>query len=85
MVNVINIQKIGERLYTLDVRGHVCPYPELLALRAIQNLSTGDTLEVILDNPPSVRDIPITLEKRAYGKTDVKRIDSRTWKIIVQI
>lgn len=81
----MNIQKIEERLYTLDVRGHVCPYPEILALRAIQNLSTGDTLEVILDNAPSVRDIPVTLRKRAYGKTDVKRIDSRSWKIIVQI
>jgi TusA-related sulfurtransferase len=85
MANEINVQKIGERLYTIDVRGHVCPYPELLSLRAIQSLSTGDTLEVILDNAPSVRDIPITIEKRAYGKTDVKRVNNKTWKIIVQI
>lgn len=80
-----DIQKIDERSYSLDVRGHVCPYPELLTLRALQSLSSGDVLEVILDNPPSVRDIPIAIEKRGYGKPDVLSADKGTWKIIIRI
>lgn len=81
----IEIQRIGKGRYSLDVRGHVCPYPELLTLRALQSLSSGDVLEVLLDNPPSVRDIPLTISKRGYGKPDVSRVDKGTWKIIVQI
>lgn len=85
MTSGINIQKKEEGCYFIDVRGHVCPYPELLTLRALQSLSTGDTLEVILDNPPSLRDIPITIKKRGYGKPDILRVDKGEWKIIVQI
>ncbi|MHA2370972.1 MAG: sulfurtransferase TusA family protein [Candidatus Hodarchaeales archaeon] len=80
-----NIQRISEKRYSLDVRGHVCPYPELLTLRALQSLSPNDTLEIVVDNPPSVKDIPVTLEKRGYKEIDVSRISKGTWKIIVQI
>ena len=81
----MDVQKIDEKRYCLDVRGYVCPYPELLTLRALQGLSPGDVLEVILDNPPSVKDVPITIEKRGYGAPSVLNVDKETWKIIVQI
>jgi TusA-related sulfurtransferase len=53
-------------------------------LRALQNLPLESILEIILDNPPSVKDIPITIEKRGYKKPEVVRVDKGTWKIIVQ-
>ena len=81
----IEVQRIGEGRYSLDVRGQVCPYPELLTLRALQNLSSGDILEVILDNPPSIRDIAIVIEKRGYGKPDVSNVDNETSKITINI
>lgn len=77
------VEKVNEGLYRLDVRGLVCPYPQLLVTRALSNLSPNETLEVILDNPPSVRDIPPILEGRGY-KVNVIRLDSATWKVIVQ-
>jgi TusA-related sulfurtransferase len=77
------LQKTGENRYTLDVRGQVCPYPELLTLKALQRLAPDDTLEVIVDNPPSIRDIPITLEKRGYAPPHVTRLNG-TWRIVVQ-
>lgn len=80
----IDIQSIGKGRYSLDVRGKVCPYPELLTLRALQNLPPESILEIILDNPPSVKDIPITLEKRGCKKPEIVRVDKGTWKIIVQ-
>ena len=81
----IEVQSIGEGRYSLDVRGQVCPYPELLTLRALQNLSSGDSLEVTLDNPPSIRDIAIVIEKRGYGKPDVSNVDNETSKITINI
>ena len=80
-----DIKRTSEGRFSLDVRGQVCPYPELLTLRALQNLSPGNILEVILDNPPSLRDISITLEKRGYGTPDVLSLDKGIWKIIVHI
>lgn len=79
----IKVEKVDEGLYRLDVRGLVCPYPQLLVTRALSNLSPNEKLEVILDNPPSVRDIPPTLEGRGY-KVSIIRLDSTTWKIIIQ-
>ena len=81
----IELVQINEHEYSLDVRGQVCPYPELLTLKAIQNLSTGDTLEIMIDNPPSVRDIPVTLEKRGLTSLEIIRIDRGTWKILITI
>ncbi|NIM46465.1 MAG: hypothetical protein GTO54_12745, partial [Nitrososphaeria archaeon] len=57
---------MDEKRYSLDVRGGVCPYPQLLTTRTLSQLNTGDTLEVTLDNPPSVKDIPPALEKKGY-------------------
>ena len=81
----IDVQRISEGRYSLDVRGQVCPYPELLTLRALQNLSSGDILEVILDNPPSIRDISVVIEKRGYGKPDVSNVDKEASKITIRI
>jgi len=75
-------EKTDERLYLLDVRGLTCPYPQILVTKALSNLSAEDVLEVVLDNPPSVRDIPLALEKKGYEIT-VSRPDSSTWKIVI--
>ncbi len=49
--NKFQVQKIDEKLFTLDVRGLTCPYPQLLVMRSLSNLSLSDVLEVILDDP----------------------------------
>jgi len=79
-----NLQKTGEKRYSLDVRGQVCPYPQLLTLRALGSLSSGDILEVILDNPPSVRDIPPALKEKGYEVSNMSSVDRGTWKIVAQ-
>ncbi|MBO3798418.1 MAG: sulfurtransferase TusA family protein [Thermoproteota archaeon] len=80
----LRIEKVEERLYRIDARGLVCPYPQLLIVRAISSLSPGDVLEVLVDNPPSVKDIPSILEERGH-MVDVVQLDSVTWKMLVHI
>lgn len=77
-----DVEKIGENRYSLDVRGSVCPYPQVLTLRALSSLSSDSVLEVILDNPPSVRDIPPVLKEKKY-KVEVSDVAKGTWKIVV--
>ncbi len=79
-----SLQKVGEKRYVLDVRGLTCPYPQVLVTRALESLSSKDVLEVVLDNPPSVRDIPPALKDRGYNVLDVSGSDANSWKIVVQ-
>ena len=75
--------KLEDGLYTIDVTGLACPYPQLLVQSALEDLSPDDVLEVVLDNPPSVRDVPEALRKRGYT-SEVTPFDKTKWKIVVR-
>jgi TusA-related sulfurtransferase len=77
------VTKLEDGLYTIDVTGLACPYPQLLVQSALADLSPDDILEVILDNPPSVRDVPEALGKRGYA-SEVTPFDTTKWKIVVR-
>ena len=77
------LTKLEDGLYSIDVTGLVCPYPQLLAQSALEDLSSDDVLEVVLDNPPSVRDVPEALGKRGYD-SEVAPFDGTKWKIVVR-
>jgi TusA-related sulfurtransferase len=76
-------KKIGEKRYRIDVQGLTCPYPQVLVTRALDKLSPEDTLEVVLNNPPSARDIPPALKERGHSVAETVAIDQTTWKIVV--
>lgn len=85
MKKSFKLQKIGEKRYSLDVRGYVCPYPQLLTMRALESLSSYDILEVILDNLPSVRDIPPAIKEKGFEVlTNQSRVTKGTWKMSIQ-
>ncbi len=79
----IKLIKIEDNLYELDVRGMVCPFPQILIIKALENLAKKDILEVFIDNPPSVRDIPPALERKGYN-TDIVKIDKINSKFVIQ-
>ncbi len=84
MSNNYNPQEISQNHYKLDVKGLTCPYPQVLVTRALDQLSPEDTLEVVLNNPPSARDIPPALRDRGYEASDAEALEQNTWKIIVK-
>ena len=79
----IKLKKIEDNLYELDVRGMVCPFPQILIIKALENLAENDILEVFIDNPPSVRDIPPALERKGYN-TGLVKIDKINSKLVIQ-
>lgn len=79
----INLKKIDEKHYELDVRGLVCPFPQVMVTRVLEDLTREKILEVIIDNPPSVRDIPPALERKGY-KSEIVKIDKITSKIVIR-
>lgn len=78
-----NPKKIGDKRYTIDVQGLTCPYPQVLVTRALDQLSSEDTLEVVLNNPPSARDIPPALKERGHNVAETVTLEKNAWKIIV--
>ncbi|EGV04986.1 sulfur transfer protein SirA [Haemophilus pittmaniae HK 85] len=43
---------------TLDTQGLRCPEPVMLVRKTIRNLTDGDVLLIIADDPATTRDIP---------------------------
>ena len=79
----IKFDKISDGLYELDVKGYVCPHPQMYTKKALQKLSGGDTLHLIFDNPSSGESIIAMVE--SDGNEIVERHEgdgSFMWKIL---
>ena len=46
-------EKVGDGKYQLDVQGYVCPHPQLYTKKALEKLQSGETLDLLFDNPSS--------------------------------
>lgn len=49
----MKFEKISDGHYQLDVKGYVCPHPQIYTKKALAKIEVGDHLEVIFDNPSS--------------------------------
>lgn len=56
----------------LDVRGEVCPYPQIEAKKALEKLKSGDVLVVYTDHVDAVANVPPAV------KNQVSKV--RVWK-----
>ncbi|MFA7386762.1 MAG: sulfurtransferase TusA family protein [Thiohalobacteraceae bacterium] len=67
----------------IDCLGAVCPRPQLLTLRAIDQMSEGEVLELLVDNPSSAEAIPAM--GMALGMTHLATLkDAHGWRIYVR-
>ena len=78
------LKPAGEKKYTIDMRGLTCPYPEILARRALSAVATGESVEITLDNVPSVENIPAAAEEMKHEVIEVKKIGERDWRIVIR-
>ncbi len=42
----------------LDLRGETCPYPPVYTIQELEEMRSGEILEVIVDHPPSITTVP---------------------------
>ncbi|MDH3318578.1 MAG: sulfurtransferase TusA family protein [Betaproteobacteria bacterium] len=49
----MKFEKRSDGQYLLDVKGYVCPHPQLYTKKALGRLQAGEVLEVQFDNPSS--------------------------------
>jgi len=69
----------------LDVMGRVCPYPLVLAKKAVEKLASGQILKILCDAPASAEDsLPKWCEKHGHKFESVKDDTKGSWDIYIQ-
>ena len=56
---------------TLDVCGEVCPMPVMKTNEALAKMKSGETLEVIVDYPPSKENVSRLVTSKGYEMLNV--------------
>jgi len=49
----MKFEKVSDGHYQLDVKGYVCPHPQIYTKKALAKINASDHLEVVFDNPSS--------------------------------
>ena len=53
----VQFRKEAEGVYLLDVKGYVCPHPQLFTKKSLEKMKPGDVLNLVFDNPSSAESI----------------------------
>lgn len=68
----------------IDIRGEVCPYTFVKSKLAIEELQSGQILEVIVDHAPATENVPRSLEGEGHKVLEVAKIGEHEWRIVIQ-
>lgn len=67
----------------IDCRGAMCPRPQMLTMKVMQEMKEGDVVEVNCDNPAAVEGFPSLAIKLASTHLCTQR-DGSTWHIYLR-
>ena len=76
-----------KNLQKLDIRGKVCPMTFVYTKLALEKMNSGDLLEVILDFPAAVENVPNNCKRQNLGELlEVKTIEDikKEWILIIK-
>lgn len=59
----MKFEKTGEGIYSLNVKGYVCPHPQLYTKSALSKMKAGETLKLLFDNASSGESIASMCDK----------------------
>ena len=69
----------------LDVKGEICPYPDIKTRKKLKQMKPGQVLKVLTDYPLSVERIPRNVEKEGHKVLKIERVDGPTHEIFIQV
>ena len=69
---------------TLDVRGEICPNPDVRTMTTLEKMEKGQILEVLVDYPLSVERIPKNAEKRKHNVVKVEQVNGPEHRIVIE-
>jgi TusA-related sulfurtransferase len=69
---------------TLDVKGKICPYPDMNTMTTLKKMQKGEILEVLLDYPLSVERIPRSLKKHKHKLLAVEELGGPDHRMLIE-
>ena len=69
---------------TVDVRGEICPYPDMKTMVALKKMEKGEVLEVFMDYPLSIERIPRSLKKKKHKLLLTEKIDGPDHRLLIE-
>jgi len=68
----------------IDLKGEVCPYTFVKSKLAIEEMSPGQVLRVVVDYEPATRNVPRSMENEGNEILDVGKLNDSDWEIVVR-
>ncbi len=68
----------------INLKGEVCPYTFVRSKLAIEDMSPGQVLRVIVDYEPSTKNVPRSMENEGHEILDVGGLNDSDWQIIIR-
>ncbi|CAG0991606.1 Phosphate import ATP-binding protein PstB 3 [Methanosarcinales archaeon] len=68
----------------VDLKGNICPYNFVLAKQVLHELSKGNVLKLVVDDPLAVTEVPRGMEADGHKIMSVKQINKKDWEIVIQ-
>ena len=78
----MKFEKLSDGEFELDVKGYVCPHPQIYTKKALSKVGSGDHLQVKFDNPSSGESIASMCDQTGDEIIDKEQNnDGFVWKI----
>lgn len=58
---------------TLDCTGFFCPMPIVKTKMELENMNSGDVLEIVADDPGFLKDLPVWCEMTGNQLVEIKK------------
>jgi TusA-related sulfurtransferase len=68
----------------IDIRGDICPYTYVKSRLAMEDLKSGQILEVLVDHAPAIENVPRSMENDGNKVLEVKQVGNNLWRILIQ-
>ncbi|GMT42149.1 MAG: hypothetical protein IEMM0002_0560 [bacterium] len=68
----------------LNIKGEVCPYTFVLSKLALEEMDSGQLLEVLLDHEPATINVPRSMESEGHKVLEIIKINDTDWTITVR-
>lgn len=79
----MKFEKTAEGQFSLDVKGYVCPHPQLYTRSALSKMKPGDRLKLLFDNASSGESIASMCDKEGDEIVDqVTNNGTFVWTIV---
>jgi tRNA 2-thiouridine synthesizing protein A len=83
----LSIERKDHVLKKLDIRGKMCPMTFVYTKLALEDMERGELLEVTLDFPSALKNIPENCEQQNLAEViNIKEVESakKTWTILLE-